>query len=670
MDTQPSNTEAIESTNTTSTQTPADAPPVAPRRQARDANWRWWLRLAIQPLLVLTAGVLVIVLIGLSQKLGWLTDAAGSGDGTAASASGTATEYICPMMCTPPQSEPGRCPVCAMELVPASAGGSSGDGRSIVVDSAARRIANIQTAEVRAVPATRTIRAVGKLAYDESGLKTLAAYVDGRLDRLFADYTGVRVRRGDRLAVLYSPELYAAQVEYLSARRQVGAAELPVVAETNRALAASARQRLIELGMLERQIEALEDSGEARTRLDLHAEIDGTVIEKLAAEGDYVKAGQAIYRLADLSNLWLMLELFPEQVADVRYGQRVEATVQSLPGETYTGRVAFIDPVVDPKTRTVGVRVVIPNPDGRLRVGDYATARLQIPIGPDGRAVETLYDPELAGKWVSPRHPHVTSDRPGDCPLCGIELVPADELGFAVDPVERGPALVVPRRSVLRAGETSVVYVETKPGTFEPRRVTLGPAVGESVVVIDGLEAGDVVATSGNFLIDSQMQLAGNPSLVDPSRLKPADPLSEPLSPALVKVLEELDARSRERAVEQRICPVTEMPLGSMGVPPTVDVDGRQIFLCCEGCREPLLEEPQRYLARLGSAESGGETGAPDEEAELPPIGPIGPADGEAAGAPAATGTPDGDEADDLPQPFGPIVPITPAEPIGEEARR
>ena len=185
-----------------------------------------------------------------------------------------------------------------------------------------------------------------------------------------------------------------------------------------------------------------------------------------ATEGQYVKEGQAIYELADLSTVWLMLELFPEDAAAIRYGQIVEAEVQSLPGRKFAGRVAFMDPMVDPTKRTVGVRVVIPNDDGLLRVGDYATAKIQ-------------------------------------APLAGGEL------------------LAVPRNAVLMAGSDSVLYVETEPGRFEIRNVVLGARSGDQIVVLKGLEEGEQVAVSGNFLIDSQMQLAGNPSLIDPTKAEP-----------------------------------------------------------------------------------------------------------------------------------------------------
>jgi Cu(I)/Ag(I) efflux system membrane fusion protein len=174
------------------------------------------------------------------------------------------------------------------------------------------------------------------------------------------------------------------------------------VRQAQEALAINTRQRLREFGMTEEQLTELERSGNAQSRLTIYAPQGGTVVEKLAIEGNYVKAGDPIYRIAELSTVWLMLKLFPEDATKIRFGQRVAATSQSLPGENLVGRVAFIDPTVDPKTRTVGVRVELVN-DGRLRPGDYAEATITLPIGSKGE----VFDADLAGKWISPMHPQV-----------------------------------------------------------------------------------------------------------------------------------------------------------------------------------------------------------------------------------------------------------------------
>ncbi|MCH7688108.1 MAG: efflux RND transporter periplasmic adaptor subunit [Planctomycetes bacterium] len=343
------------------------------RKQDRQEARRWWIKLFVQPALLLAFGAIVIIGLGIAQRLGFIS-AGASGGQSHVSTGGGAVRHICPMMCTPPQSGPGRCPVCAMELVPLTSGGGNTDSRSIQIDPVARRIANIRTVAVTSMPMTRTIRAIGELSYDEGTLKTLSAYVDGRLDRLYADYTGVVVKQGDHLALVYSPRLYSGQVELLLAKKALEdsrSATLARASQFNRDLYESTRQRLIELGMTAPQIEQLERTGEANSRMHLCAPISGTVIEKFVVEGQYVKAGQAIYKLADLSTVWLMLTMFPEDAAVIRDGQTVNATVQSLPGRKFTGRVAFIDPHVDlEKIRQTFRRRVGENRNVDIAVGD------------------------------------------------------------------------------------------------------------------------------------------------------------------------------------------------------------------------------------------------------------------------------------------------------------
>jgi Cu(I)/Ag(I) efflux system membrane fusion protein len=502
----------------------------------RSVRAGWLVRRILPVGVFFAAGILLIVALGIAQRIGWIQEASIA---TAGATSSAGDIYTCPMHPQIRQPGRGRCPICGMELVPAAAAAGSADALSVVIEPAQRRLANIQTAKVRKDVVETTIESVGRLAIDESRMATIASYIDGRIERLFADYTGVTIAKGDHLTVVYSPQLFAAQVEYLEAVRMLpSAGGVAAVATAQRGLVDNTRQRLREFGMTDEQIRQLDQSGVAQSRLTIYAPQGGTVVDKLVVEGAYVKAGDPIYRVAELSTVWLMLELFPRDASRIRFGQKVEAAVQSLPGEYFTGRVAFIDPVVDPTTRTVGVRVELLN-DGRLRPGDYATATMSLPIGPQGE----VYDADLAGKWISPMHPQIIRDAPGPCPICGMPLVPTSQYGFAKTPVPQAPSLVVPRTAVLMAGGNSVVYVETKPGTFELRPVTLGTVLKDSVVILDGVKEGDAVATSGNFLIDSQMQLSGKPSLIDVSRVaatKPSRKQDEPLAfpdiaPAMVE---------------------------------------------------------------------------------------------------------------------------------------
>ncbi|TWT43510.1 efflux RND transporter periplasmic adaptor subunit [Botrimarina hoheduenensis] len=514
----------------------------------------WVARTVRQAGIAVGVMVLCLFLVGLSQRIGWIQ----SGGGTALaleSVEAAATEftcpmhpeirqdtegkcpicgmalvpvavssnrkapgakagaederYICPMMCTPPQGEPGKCPVCAMDLVLAEAGG--GGERSVSIDAAARRILGIRTATVERKPAYRTIRSIGQLAYDQERMATIAAYVDGRIEEMYAEYEGVEVAKGDDLALVYSPALYSAQVEYLSS---LDTPALSVLGNRNDKLSDVAQDNLQELGMTPSQIDRLLTTRQADKRLRITAPITGTVVKRFKVEGDYIKTGEPIYRVVDLSTVWLMLDLYPSDAARVRFGQEVQAEVQSFPGEVSTGRIAFIDPMVSDKTRTVGVRVELSNFDGRLKPGDYATATIRVPAIPR----DEVYDPALAGKWISPMHPQIVRTEPGICPICQMDLVPTTRFGYAEQPPPDDGEIVVPRGAVLMAGDNSVVYVETKPGEFELREVTIAALTDESAVMLDGLTVGETVATDGNFLIDSQMQLGGKPSLMDPSR--------------------------------------------------------------------------------------------------------------------------------------------------------
>ena len=235
---------------------------------------------------LLACTALLIVGLGALQRLGFISS--GGAGGISHSSGSENTRYICPMMCTPPLPEPGNCPVCGMKLNEIK----SGDGRSVQIDPASRRVINIQTVPVRLMTMSREIQAIGRLNYNEGALKTISAYVDGRIEKLYADYTGVVVKKDDRLALIYSPKLYSSQVELLlamDARNKSKKSTLIRVAESNQDLLESSRQRLIELGMTQTQIIKLEKTNKANSRMHLLAPISGTVIKKYAVEGAYVK---------------------------------------------------------------------------------------------------------------------------------------------------------------------------------------------------------------------------------------------------------------------------------------------------------------------------------------------------------------------------------------------
>ncbi len=455
-------------------------------------------------------------MIGWAQRRGWIEVATTAAPSATAETSAAATTYICPMMCVPPTTEPGRCPVCAMELVPATSDADAGGERSVNIAVGDRRLIGIETVKAQQSVATRSVKAVGRLQVDETRIARVPADAAGRVEKLYFNFTGQQVNAGERIATYYSPDLYAAQTELLTLKstRRPASGRRNSLTNVREEIIQSARQRLRELGMSAQQIEDVEKSGHAESRIDIRSPHAGTITKLMLREGQYLKAGEVACEVTDLSNVWLVTELFPEDAALVRYGQRVTAGISSLPGETFEGRVSFVAPTVDSVKRAVPVRIDLPNASRQLRPGDEATVEIEVPL----QAGLAVYDEQLAGKWICPQHPDEIHDSAGACPRSGKPLVPTEQLGFATSLADVVQPLTIPRSAVLMAGSQSAVYVEVEEGEFELRLVEVGPTVGRQVVVLGGIEASELVATKGNFLIDSQMQLSGKPSLIDPSK--------------------------------------------------------------------------------------------------------------------------------------------------------
>jgi len=592
------------------------------RAKRRRERIGWWFKLFFQPLLAVGVLVLLVAGLGLVQRLGWLTTREPASQELVVA--GEEALYICPMFCVPATAEPGQCPVCGMELQAQEVTGDSKDTYGLTLDQASIRVANIRTAIAEARPLVQKIRAIGEISYDEGALATISSFVNGRIEQLFADYMGVKVDEGDELALLYSPDLYSSQVALLESRKLLrqSSPSNQRIGSANTRLYESSRQRLLELGLTGLQVDELERLGQADSRIRITSPIGGTVIDKMVEEGQYVKEGEPIFKVADLSTVWLKLKLYPKDAAQIRYGQKVVTKIQSLPGREFVGRVAFIDPAVDSKTQTVSIRVVIRNEQGLIRIGDFATALITVNTHSPANGTEVVYDPDLVGKWISPRHPHVIREEPGQCPECGMELVPASEFGFASTPLQLADDVVVPRDAVLMAGDHSVVYVETEPGRFEYRNVEIGQIVGAEVSIVSGVEAGESVVASATLLVDSQFNMADKPSLIDPSNTSPRGPGGiDPFnSPEIIAALEGLSEDQRDEVKRQRICPVTEMALGSMGEPIPVDVAGRRIWICCSGCEEKLRGDPDEYFAVLDEDRSKQTLG---DTMELPQIQPL-----------------------------------------------
>ena len=414
--------------------------------------------------------------------------------------------------------EPGDCPICGMDLILAEAGDDSGALAELKLSPGAMQRAQIRTARVERIGLVHELPLVGKVVLDETRVATISSWVAGRLDRLFVDYTGTRVRAGDHLAEIYSPTLYSAQEELLQAIRaaeRVADSDLDMLRTSTERTVFSARERLRLFGLDSAQIDALVARGKPEERMTLRAPIGGIVVHKAALEGMFVKEGTQIVKIADLARVWVVLDAYESDLAWLRYGQAVQFSTEAYPGEVFEARVDFIDPVLDPRTRTVNVRLSVDNADRRLKPDMFVKARVQAQLSDRGQVV----DATLEGHWMCPMHPEVTGVEPGTCSVCGMDLVPVGELGFVPGGATQSP-LAVPDTAPLFTGQRSIVYVQLpdrEEPTFEGREVLLGPHAGDWYVVLDGLVEGEEVVVQGNFKIDSELQIRAKPSMMSPA---------------------------------------------------------------------------------------------------------------------------------------------------------
>ncbi len=430
------------------------------------------------------------------------------------------TTWTCSMHPQIQQPEPGKCPICGMDLIPASSAEKEESGpRELKMTEAAKALAEIQTAPVRREFAEHELRMVGKVEYDETRLKYITAWFPGRLDRLFVDYTGIPVRKGEHLVEIFSPSLITDQESLIQAKQAVESLSESTVSQVlnNRMETLErARERLRLLGLTEAQIQEIEERESPSEHITFYSPIDGIVIHKNAMEGDYVETGTRIYTIADLSHVWVKMDAYESDLQWIHYGQEVEFTTISYPGEVFKGRVSFIDPYLNENTRTVKVRVNVENPKGKLKPEMFVRATVHSKVNAEGE----IYDPELIGKWISPMHPEIIKDEPGSCDICGMPLVKAEEYGY-VDPEvkESQPPLIIPDTAPLVTGKRAVVYVKvpnTERPTFEGRQIVLGPRLRNHYIVHSGLEEGEEVVVKGNFKIDSALQIQAKPSMMSP----------------------------------------------------------------------------------------------------------------------------------------------------------
>ncbi len=388
------------------------------------------------------------------------------------------TVYTCPMHPQVRLTDPkAKCPLCAMDLVPAESddAGETGPGAELRMSPRAQKLAQIETSSVIRKNVEAEIRVFGRTAYDERRLGHITSWVEGRIERLFVRFTGARVSRGQPMVRVYSPELVSAQMELVQA--------LQFSRETKRGDPTSefaeltlnaARHKLSLMGLSAAQIARIEKSGKPSDRVTVHAPAGGVVIEKEAKDGMYVKPGTRLFTIADLSRLWVNLDVYESDLGLIKVGRKVSFNAEAYPGETFEGEVEFIDPFVDERTRTVRVRLTVDNKDLRLKPDMFVRGVVKSAVDEDGRATSGGKD--------------------------------KDSL-----------PLVIPRSAPLVTGTRAVVYVEKEPGLYQGREILLGPRVGEHYIVRDGLTEGEKVVTRGNFKIDSALQIMARPSMMSPA---------------------------------------------------------------------------------------------------------------------------------------------------------
>lgn len=413
--------------------------------------------------------------------------------------------------------EPGLCPVCAMDLIAQETHSSTGSDRQLIMNAWDKKRAQIMTTPVERKFVDMPVRMVGKLVYDETQVKTISSWVDGRVDRLYVDYTGISVNQGDHLVELYSPDLLTGQEELIEAKRRVetGAQQKSeFLRNSDRRSLESAREKLRLWGLSKSQINAIESGQSSSERILITSPQSGIVIHKALSEGDYIKTGSHIYTVADLASLWVKLDAYESDLQWLHYGQDVAIETEAYPGETFHGVISFIDPMLDEKTRTVKVRVNVDNETQRLKPGMFVRATVHAQLAQGGKVM----DPKLAGKWIGPMHPEVIRDEAGDCPICKMPLVKAETLGYVSADAHTYAPLVVPATAVLRTGRRALVYVEVDNSLdnsiYEGREVVLGARAGDYYLVREGLREGEVVVTHGNFNIDSALQIKAKPSMM------------------------------------------------------------------------------------------------------------------------------------------------------------
>ena len=352
--------------------------------------------------------------------------------------------WTCVMHPTVKMSESGDCPVCKMDLIPIH------EGSGLELTEQQKALIPVRTEPIVFRAVSREIRTVGVLDYNETRMAYASTRISGWIEDLHIDFTGIKVREGDELLSIYSPELVTAQEEYLTALKSVEELQNTEYAELRRSVEqtlAAAKSKLELYGLTLSQIEDILNRGEVSTTLPLFAPRAGTVVHMNVTQGQHVNKGMNLYHIADLDSLWIMADVYEYELPWIYMGQAVEITTQSMPGVAFSGKVTYIYPFFDTQTRTQKVQIEVPNPTGRLRPGMYVTLQIKPTLACRNHPWVTSEHPaeceicgisndvsasEAAGKWVCPMHPEEQSDEFGECSICGMDLVERAEMSTPV----------------------------------------------------------------------------------------------------------------------------------------------------------------------------------------------------------------------------------------------
>ena len=365
------------------------------------------------------------------------------------------------------------------ETVPAAGAAASGTSMTtssgsatprgdVVIDARRQQLIGVSTAPVTRAPMQRALRTVGVIRYDETKLADVNLRLEGWIRDLYVDYTGQPIQQGQPLFTLYSPELLTTQQEYLLALRtrdQMQSSIIPDARERADQLVASARRRLTLWNLPEDEIRALDETRRAPDVVMFRSPVTGFVIEKAALQGMHVTLGQTLYKVADLSTVWVEADVYEQEMASAQVGQRATVTLEAYPGESFDGRAIYIYPFMEENTRTVKVRFQFANARGRLKPGMYAN----------------------------------------------VEIHSTGVMG-----------LTVPADALLDSGAETIVFVAQGDGYFTPRRVRVGRNLGDRIEILDGVKEGEQVATSATFFLDSESQLRAGLDNYDASKLAPS----------------------------------------------------------------------------------------------------------------------------------------------------